>query len=70
MASILKNVYIGKLDGIVNKHNNTYRTIKMRPVDGNCKGTILKEFSLEKIIQRKGNKLYVKPKDFDSSFNS
>ena len=34
MASISKNVYIDKLDDIVNKHNNTYhRTIKMKPID-------------------------------------
>ena len=34
MASISKNVYFEKLDGIVNKHNNTYhRKIKMKPVD-------------------------------------
>ena len=33
MISILKNVYIDKLHGIVNKYNNTYhRTIKMIPV--------------------------------------
>ena len=33
MASILKNVYIDKLDDIVNEYNNTYhRTIKMRPI--------------------------------------
>ena len=31
---ILKNVYIDKLDDIVNKYNNTYHnTIKMKPVD-------------------------------------
>ena len=30
----LKNVYIDKLDDIVNKYNNTYhRTIKLKPVD-------------------------------------
>ena len=29
---ILKNVYIDKLDGIVNKYNNTYRTIKVKSV--------------------------------------
>ena len=29
-----KNVYINKIDDIVNKHNNTYHnTIKMKPVD-------------------------------------
>ena len=34
MISISKNVYIDKLNDIVNEHNNTYhRTIKMKPVD-------------------------------------
>ena len=34
MTSISKNVYIDKLDEIVNKYNNTYhRTIKMKSVD-------------------------------------
>ena len=34
MTLISKNVYIDKLDNIVNKYNNTYhRTIKMKPVD-------------------------------------
>ena len=34
MPSISKNVYIDKLDDIVNEYNNTYhRTIKMKPVD-------------------------------------
>ena len=33
MTSISKNVYIDKLDDIVNKYNNTYRTVKMKPVD-------------------------------------
>ena len=33
MTLISKNVYIDKLDDIVNKCNNTYdRTIKMKPV--------------------------------------
>ena len=33
MISISKNVYIDKLDDIVNKYNNTYhRTIKMKPI--------------------------------------
>ena len=33
MTSILKNVYIDKLDDVVNKYNNTYHsTIKMTPV--------------------------------------
>ena len=34
MTSVSKNVYIGKLDNIVNKYNNTYHsTIKMKPAD-------------------------------------
>ena len=34
MTSISKNVYINKLDDIVNEYSNTYhRTIKMKPVD-------------------------------------
>ena len=34
MTSISKNVYINKLDDIVNENNNTYhRTIKMKPID-------------------------------------
>ena len=34
MTSVSKNVYIDKLDDIVNKYNNTYHSnIKMKPVD-------------------------------------
>ena len=34
MTSISKNVYIDRLDGILNKYNNAYhRTIKMKPFD-------------------------------------
>ena len=34
MTSVLKNVYIDKLDDIVCEYNNTYHTtIKMKPVD-------------------------------------
>ena len=34
MTSISKNVYINKLNTIVNKYNNTYHTrIKMKPID-------------------------------------
>ena len=34
MTSISKNVYIDKLDDIVNEYNNTYhKTIKMKPAD-------------------------------------
>ena len=34
MTSVSKNVYIDKLDDIVNKYNNTYHSIiKMKPID-------------------------------------
>ena len=34
MTSISKNVYIDKLDDVVNEYNNTHHTaIKMRPID-------------------------------------
>ena len=34
MTSVSKNVYIDKLDDIVNEYNNTHhRTIKMNPID-------------------------------------
>ena len=34
MTSVLKKVYIDKLNDIVNEYNNTYyRAIKMKPVD-------------------------------------
>ena len=34
MTSVSKNVYIDKLDGIVNEYNNTFHTtIKMKSVD-------------------------------------
>ena len=34
MTSVSKNVYIDKLDNIVNEYNNTYhRTSKMKPID-------------------------------------
>ena len=118
MTSISKNVYIDKLDDIVDEYNNTYhRTIKMKPNDVNdntyinidkefndnypkfkvglekslslkklkiqFRGHILllivmvnkllehstkkelqeidqEEFKIEKVIKRKGDKLYVK----------
>ena len=33
MTSVSKNMYIDELDDIVNKYNNTYITVKMKPVD-------------------------------------
>ena len=35
-----------------------------------CKRTNQKEFRVEKVINRKGNDLYVKWKGYNSSFNS
>ena len=46
LTSISKNVYIDKLDAIVNEYNNTYhRTIKIKPIDvkGNTYNNIRKE---------------------------
>ena len=148
MTSISKNVYIDKLDDIVNEYNNTYHTaIKMKPIDvkdntyintdkktndkdlkfkvgdhvriskyknifakgytpnwseevfvikktkntvpwtyviNDLKGeeimeifyekelqkTSQEEFKIEKVMKRKGDKVYVKWKGYDSSFNS
>ena len=144
-TSVSKNVYIDKLDDIVNECNNTYRTtIKMKPIDvkdnayintdkevndknpkfkvgdhvriskhknifakaivqiGLKKYLLLKilfrglmfisdlndeeiigtfyekelqkanqeEFRIDKVIKRKGSKIYVKWKGYDNSFNS
>ena len=147
MTSISKNVYIDKLDEIVNKHNTYHSTINMKPIDvksniyiesskeinnrnpkskigdtvritkyknifakgytpnwsekvfviKKVKNTVLwtyvindlngkkivktlcrkelqktsqKEFRIEKVIKRKGDKLYDKWKGYDSSFYS
>ena len=107
MTSISKNVYINKLDDIVNEYNNTYyTTIKMKPIDvkdntyintstkinykdpkfkvgdrvriSKYKNIFAKghmpnwseEFRIEKVIKRKGNKIYVKWKGYNNSFNS
>ena len=148
MTAISKNVYIDKLDDIVDEYNNTYhKTIKMKPIDVKdnayidlekevnnkdpklkvgdyvgiskyknifAKGYMLnwseevftlskiknavpwtyvindlngeeiigtfyekelqktdqKEFRIEKVLKRKGDKLYVKWKGYDNSFNS
>ena len=51
IISISKNVYIDKLDDIMNKYNNTYhRTIKTRPVD--VKPSIYKKI-LKKVLNLK-----------------
>ena len=46
MPSISKNMYIDKLNMIVNKYNNTYHTtIKMKPIDDNTYINIYKEIN-------------------------
>ena len=46
MTSISKNVYIDKLDDIVNEYNNTkYRTTKMKPI--NVKDNTYTDFGKE-----------------------
>ena len=46
MTSISKDMYIDKLDDIVNEYNNTYhRTIKMKPID--VKGNTYIDFGKE-----------------------
>ena len=36
----------------------------------NCKKISQKEFRIEKVLKKKGDKLYVKWKGYDNSFNS
>ena len=58
MTSVTKNVYIDKLDGIINIYNNTYRsTIKMKPADvksntyiSSSKKVIIKILNLKLVI--------------------
>ena len=51
LTSVSKNVYIDKLDDIVNKYNNTnHRTSKMKPVDVKSNTyilTLLKKFIIK-----------------------
>ena len=39
-------------------------------IKNNCKKTSQKEFRIEKILKRKGDKLYVKWKGYNNSFSS
>ena len=48
----------------------TEKKLLERSIKEKCKKQIKKEFRVEKVIQRKGNKLYVKWKGYDTSFNS
>ena len=54
ITSISKNVYIDKLNDIVNEYNNTYhRTIKMKPVDVKDSTYILVKKLMIKILSLK-----------------
>ena len=45
MTSISKNMYIYKLDDVVNKYNNTYDTIEIKPID--VKSNIYIDFDIK-----------------------
>ena len=67
MTSLSKNVYIDRLDGIVNKYNNEYHTTyidKLMIKILNLKLVILLEYQKHKIISAK---VYV-PKRSGESF--
>ena len=52
MISVSKNVYINKLDDIVNEHNNTYqRTIKIKPDNVKSGNYVEYNFSSNEKIQ-------------------
>ena len=56
ITPVSKNVYIDKLDAIVNKCNNTYyTTIKMKPVDVNSRTCI----DFDRIIDKEDPKFIV-----------
>ena len=52
MSSISKNVYIHKLEVIVNEYNDTYRTIKIMPIDvkDNTYNNVINDLSGEETI--------------------
>ena len=52
MSSISTNVYIHKLDVIVNEYNDTYRAIKIMPIDvkDNTCYNVINDLSGEEII--------------------
>ena len=44
--------------------------LRERFMKNNCKKTNQEEFRIEKVIKRKGDKIYVKWEGYDNSFNS
>ena len=57
MISVSKNVYIDKLDDILCPGHMLLMILMEKKTVGKKKS---KEFRIEKVIKRKGNKLYVK----------
>ena len=58
MISISKNVYVNRLDVIVNKYNNTYLSlIKMKPANEHPSTYI--DFGNKKIMKKKLNLKFV-----------
>ena len=56
MASVLKDVYIDKIDELVHMYNNTYQsTIKIKPTD--VKSSTYFDFSITKMIRMQNSKL-------------
>ena len=73
LTTISKNVYIDVLNDIV-PWNYTISDLNGEKVIGTfhekeLQKTNQKEFRIEKILKRKGDKLYVKWKGYDNSFN-
>ena len=65
MAAVSKNVHFDVLDDIVEKYNNSSQNNKKE-----LQKTSQEKFRIEKVIKRKGDKLHVKWKGYDNSFNS
>ena len=56
MASVLKDVYIDKIDELVHMYNNTYQSaIKIKPTD--VKSSTYFDFSITKMIRMQNSKL-------------
>ena len=56
MTSVLKDVYIDKIDELVHMYNNTYQsTIKIKPTD--VKSSTYFDFSITKMIRMQNSKL-------------
>ena len=80
MTAISKNIYFDVLDEISKIKNTVPWTYVVSDLNGEeitgsfyekeLQKTNQKEFRIEKVLKRKGDKLYVKWKGCDNSFNS